>query len=74
MQPRGTGSSAKDNEWKRSRYTISGSHYLVYFQLTEAMVNLHCSGGEGTMGIVYFSKIFRHKLICKCFDVFNFKT
>ena len=40
MQPRGTGSAAKDNEWKRSRYTMFGSHYLVYFQLTEGMVGL----------------------------------
>ena len=40
MQPRGIGSAAKDNEWKRSRYTMFGSHYLVYFQLTEGMVGL----------------------------------
>ena len=46
MQPRGTGSSAKDDEWKRSRYTMSGSHYLVYFQLTEGMVDLNCSEFE----------------------------
>ena len=38
MQSRGTGSSAHGGQWRRNEYTMFGSHYLVYFKLTEGNV------------------------------------